>query len=659
MRTKVTLVLIFLNVALFFFIFKFERNWRTEAASLEARRRVLGAEAADIQSLEVTSTAANASFRLERRRETWFLTKPLEWPANPHAASAIVNELMALEHDASFAVADLEKNKQTLAEFGLDKPKLTITFASGDPTAGNATRPPTTLKIGDATPDGKRLYVLSPSGDRVHVVGRSLLDTLSIPLDQLRADILLSVRVFEARSLIVQTAGTTADGNRPTGNIRVRIRRETDGTRWTFDAPITAKASKTAVELAINELNALHAKSFPANAPSSPSSAPSMQVTLNGNGRQETLFLGEPVRPPAPAAAGKPAEVEYFAQLEGRAALFTVVVPVSLLDTLRNSLDTLREKRILEFDPAAVTAVTLAAPVQPNQPPLTLQRLEAPAGQTGTAPSWQIVRRGDGGSGPQTQPAERAVVQRLLDRLALLTAEKFKSDAPASADLEEWGFNRPVREITLTSAGSTTPVVLRLGTDANRNVYARVGTPTDPGAAVYQINGDILNDLPLAAIAWRDRAVAEPLPPNARIAALKLTDLTSKQALFEVAFTPKGEPTTAPRDPKAVQAVVAGLRTLRAKEFVGGGFAERVNAAGDERPWQFQLDATIALPGAGGVEQTTTLTVFLTERLGGSQQFAGIKELNTVFALEQPMVDALWSLAYGTRDPGPPDERKK
>ena len=52
MRTKVTLVLIFLNVALFFFIFKFERNWRTEAASLEARRRVLGPEAADIRAVE-------------------------------------------------------------------------------------------------------------------------------------------------------------------------------------------------------------------------------------------------------------------------------------------------------------------------------------------------------------------------------------------------------------------------------------------------------------------------------------------------------------------------------------------------------------------------------------------------------------------------------
>src|SRR6185503_19000471 len=97
---KVTLVLIFLNVALFFFIFKFERNWRTEAASRESRRRVLGPEAADIRSLDITSTAPGGSFSLARKRDTWFLTKPLEWPANPHAASTIVQELQLLGDDA-------------------------------------------------------------------------------------------------------------------------------------------------------------------------------------------------------------------------------------------------------------------------------------------------------------------------------------------------------------------------------------------------------------------------------------------------------------------------------------------------------------------------------------------------------------------------------
>ncbi len=657
MRTKVTLVLIFLNVALFFFIFKFERNWRTETASLEARRRVLGPEAADIRSIEVTGATPETSFSLVRVRDTWALKSPLDWPANPRAAGSIVNELQLLEHEASFRVSDLARNNQTLADFGLDRPKLTVAFASGDPTAAGApSRAPTVLRIGDATKDGKRLYVLSPEGDRIHVVNRSLADRLTIPLEQLRADALLSIRVFEARSLVVQTGATASDSARPGAGIRVRIR--FDGTRWKFDAPITARAGKTAVELALNELNALRVRSFlPATAAPAPSAAPSLRVTIEGNNRQETLYLGEVV----PGTGGAKGDPEYVAQLEGRSARFTVAVPAALTETLRNAQEALREKRIMEFEAVAVTAVELSAPIAPNQPPLTLQRLEPPAGQAATAsPPWQIVRPGDGTTGgPQTLPADRAAVQKLLEGLALLSAEKFKSDAPTSADLEDWGFNRPVREIKITAAGSPEPVVLRIGTGTDRNLYARVGSAGDPGNAIYQIRSDILAELPLAPIAWRDRAVAEPLPPATRIAALQITDLESKQVVFQAALAADGTPTPAPRDPAAVKAIIAALRALRAKEFVPGGYSEKVGAAGEDRPWRFALEATLAVPGPAGVEQSARLALQLTERLGGSLQYAGSKELDAVFSLEQPFVDALWTVLYGPRDPGPREEPKK
>ena len=666
MRTKVTLVLIFLNVALFFFIFKFERNWRTEAASREARRRVLGPEAANIRTLDITATAPGGNFSLARERDTWFITKPLDrWPANPHAVSTILHGLQLLEHDASFAVADLSKNSQTLADFGLDKPKLTVAFVSGDLPATGATAPSTTLRIGDATPDGKRLYVLSPDGTRVHVVNHSLAAILAVPPDQLRSDALFAVRVFEARSLSVQMAPRATDAG--AAGLRVRIRRE--GTRWTFDAPITARASRTALELAINELNALRAKSFPATPVTpAPATAPVMRIALEGNNRLETSFLGEPVaaaagpataRPPGPAGtAATPTEL--YAQLEGRRALFTVDVPAALLEILRNAQETLREKRILDFDPAAVTAIAIASPVQPNQMPFELKRLiDAPAGPPrDTARDWQIVRRGENASGPRTRPADPAAVQRLLNQLTTLSATTFKSDAPTSADLEEWGFNRPAREVGLSLSGSTAPTVLRLGTDASRNVYARVGTPTDPGNSIYAVAREILDELALAPTAWRDRAVTEPLPAAARVSALKLTDLDSKQTVYETTFNGPGEPASPPRDPKAVQAVVAAVRTLRAKGYVADGFTERVTAAGDERAWRFQLEATIAVPGGAGAEQTSTLTLFLTERVGGAQQYAGLKELDTVFLLEQPLVDALWTLAYGPRDPGPQPEKK-
>jgi hypothetical protein len=364
MRTKVTLVLVFLNVALFFFIFKFERRWMTDPRAREARARVLGPEAANIRTLELTSTAPGASFALARRGDTWWLTKPFEWPAHPHAVNSIIHELQLLENVSSFSAKDLAGNGMSLADYGLDRPKLTLSFASGDAT-------PTVLRVGDSTNIGNRLYVLSPDGERIHVVARSLADTLSLGLEKLRADALFTVPANEARGLLVQTSA-----------VRLRIRRE--NSRWLFDTIINnARASKTAIDVIIGRLNALHVKSFaPATPPATlPSVAPTLRITVEGNNRRETLLLGEPVPvaqisnsqisnpasqiPNSQLSADASASVEYYAQLEGRAAVFTVAIPNDLTAALRTAQVSLREKRLLEFDPRAVTAVTLNAPNQP------------------------------------------------------------------------------------------------------------------------------------------------------------------------------------------------------------------------------------------------------------------------------------------------------
>jgi hypothetical protein len=109
-----------------------------------------------------------------------------------------------------------------------------------------------------------------------------------------------------------------------------------------------------------------------------------------------------------------------------------------------------------------------------------------------------------------------------------------------------------------------------------------------------------------------------------------------------------------------VKDLVTALRALRARDFVPGGFAEKVTTHGEDRPWRFELEADVVAPGAGGIEQSTKKTLWLTERVGGDLQFAGSKDLDTVFSLEQPLIDALWSLAYGSnRDPGPRLEQKR
>jgi hypothetical protein len=664
MRTKVTLVLLFLNVALFFFIFKFERNWRTERASLEARRRVLGAEAADIRTLTVKN-AAGTVYALTRTGETWQLTQPLDWPANPAAVARIVSDLQFLEHETSFAVADLKANGQSLADYGLDQPKLTVEFGNGAAPDSNVPVLKTTLRLGDTTKIGNRLYLLSPDGQRIHVVSRALADSLALPVEQLRADTLLTIPVFEARSLRIQSTA------------RVALRRESVQ-RWTFDTPIVARASTEETERTLGALGALRAKAFIVENPPAtlPSASPAFRITIEGNNRRETLLLGTPVPvPPAAPAAPNPSlpptappplaipkTQDYYAQIEGRPALFTVAIPSgekSLKETLDRAQETLREKRVLDFDPRAVTAITLKAPNTPGEPTLTLQRLEAPANSVDLAP-WQIIRREPGTSAPQTVPADRALVQRLLEQLRLLSAQVFASDAPTAADLERWGFARPEREISLTltpqpglpaqSAAAKPPLVLKLGLANPPDLYAYASVS---GAAfVYAVSPDLLRlETTVNASAWRERLIRE-LPAGARIVALKLTDLANSKSLLDLTLDEAGNLPPNTPEAKPIAAVLAGLRSLRAKNFPQDGYTEKVPLLGEERPWRYRLDATLALPGAVAGAPAPVTSLFFSERFGGTLQVAGSEEFNTVFELEQPLVDALWALTFRT-DPGP------
>ena len=98
--------------------------------------------------------------------------------------------------------------------------------------------------------------------------------------------------------------------------------------------------------------------------------------------------------------------------------------------------------------------------------------------------------------------------------------------------------------------------------------------------------------------------------------------------------------------------MLAGLRSLRAKNFPQDAFTEKIPLLGEERPWRYRLDATLALPGAVAGAPAPVTSLLLSERFGGTLQVAGSKEFNTVFELEQPLVDALWALTFRT-DPGP------
>lgn len=627
MRTKVTLVLLLLNVALFFVIFRVERAWRTESLAREVRHRVLGAEAADIRALAVQSAVPGRSYRLERRDGDWFVTEPWLWRANPNAVSALVRDLQFLTDETSFSVADVERNGQKLADYGLDPPALTVTFASGgsDTTGGAPVR--TTLRIGAPTKVGGRVYVLSPDGRRIHVVDASKLESFDLPLDRLRSDTVLTIPFYEARSLNLQT---------PTGP-RILIQRYDSG--WTFETPISARASRSAIELTINELDALRATRFEPGAP--PLVPAAMErITVEGDGRRETLFLGT-----TPDASGSvPAQLEDVSLPGGRTVRFTVDVPSDLRPKLADPVDRLRDPHVIgpELDPSAVTSITLSAP---GEPPVQLQRLESPTTGAPDAGAWQILLPAPSGQAPGILQADSAAVQRFLAELVNLAAEQASGhyrifDAPTDADLENWGFNRPERTIVISQnpptggAGLPSSLTLQIGQANPRDSDAMVRLASAP--SVYAVPADILQDAPIAPRDWRDRQLR--LPDSARVASLSLVDLTTGR----VRWSWPGQDLSG-EQAEAARRLASDLRDLRAQRFI----ADRFDVTGPPgEPWKYRLDVTLLLPGAGNTEIRSVHPLYIADRTGGSEQIAGAAEFDAMFVPEQRVIDELWTLTY-------------
>ncbi len=630
MRTKVTLVLLFLNVALFYAIFQFV----IIVPPTDRSAVVLPPGVAAADRLEIRQTGREPLV-LEKRGDTWFLGAPYDWPADRNAVDRLLNELALLRHEASFEVANLADTGQKLSDYGLEPAACALEIGIGPRRLE--------LKIGAATQVQNRLYVLDPEGARIHVVNRSLVDALQLGPDRLRNTDLVDIPVFEARSLAVQLPAPS--------NLRVRLARSAQ--RWLLESPIQTRADKNAVELALSRLHELKVARFLDGAAKNAATAldtPALRVTVEGNQRRVILLLGAPLTT-EPRPAGAPAETELFARLEDRAAVFTVILPDALLDSLRNAQTELRDRRLLEFERASVTAVSLQSP---GQAEVTLQRLETGA--------WQVLA-GQGSEIALPQPADPGQVGRLLEHLAQLRAVTFLSDAPFPADLEQWGFNRPTREVSLTLAPDTaapaTTLTLQLGVTRGDDGQALTHARLTDAQFVYLVRGGIVDDLPVVARHYRLRTLRD-LPPGARITGISLRRLADSSVVFarELANGQDWDSALAAETPEiqaAVHQLLAELRTLRARDFIRDVFTTTLEVDGQPRPWVYQLDATIALSGAGeGSGQQVTSTLLLGEREGGSSQLAGSAEFNTVFHATQPLLDALFALTFGPRDPGVP-----
>lgn len=624
MRTKATLFLLVLVAGLGAVAF-YLRDYDTDEDFKNNRVYVLGSEAVDLDFLDIR-ISGEEPITLQKTEGRWNLTHPVSWPANVYAVNRLLNRLLSIKRDTSFPVSSLAENGQTLADFGLDPPQGELIYGR----RGEQGK----LLIGRATETSDRLFVMREGDSRIMVARDSLLRAVTVKLEEIRNSGVFSIPVADVNQWNVQLAES--------GNLRVWLAKEGDA--WTLETPVRARASTAAVETLLGQMLALNVQSFLNNGRTDLNAIglanPALTLTIEGPGTRESLLIGNRV-------TGSELPNLHYAKRENNPTLFTV--EIGMVDELRNVQLGLRDRRLIDLDPATIQTITITPAGLSD---ILLQRLET---------GWQVVSR-EPGQGLTTNRGDNELISALVDQISQLKAAPergFVSDAPSDPQLEEFGLKgRPNWLIKLTGqSDEQRPQTLLLGgRDSSGNlVYAKTGD----APFVFLVDRGLSDELSVEAHHYRDRQLQE-LPEGARITALKITPLKNPdEPVFSVSL-PAGvtnwETALAGLSEEkraATNSFIAQLRNLRAKRIVAASFTSTVPGTLDNRPWTWLVEATIVL--RGGVElQDTVFKLYVDDYPGGPDLLAGVPDLNLVFETGPTFIDAFNPLVFTREDPGPP-----
>ena len=612
MRFRLTIILVLLNLALFtllYFLAKGPTGPRSGSSALLAQGVVQGAEKIQIENPET-----GQEWMIEKRAATWRITSPVLWPANPFAVSRILNQLQFLEEVTRFAVSDIEQSGQSLADFGLDPPKATLTLHH----RGAQSQ----IAIGQGTEVGNRLYVLSPDRANVVVVNRELLDSITFELEAMRSQEIFDIPLFETRSVSLKI-----------GDLPVRIVR--DGGGWKFETPVETTADTARVESAINRLTGMRLVDFSEEDQQVHGlESPRMRLTLEGNNRRQTVIIGNRVEDNLQV-------LRYYAKLADSATVF--VLPAGPLSDFFDSLDRLRERQFVQLERDAITSITISAGEQSTQ----LQKLE----QGG----WQVPVK-DARRSFLVWPADPTVIDGLIEAILGLRAIVFVSDSPSAADLESFGFNHPQRRVAIQAASQQSSILIGDFDGEEQALYVKI----EEAPFVYQVEENrLLNLLELRPLHYRLR-VLEEQPPSARILSIALTDLQSDELLFSIrSDPPEEEGAKTGILERGIEEALAGIeepdrqsaRLLisQVRKFAVKSFPREQNSEGHQigdrfLRWRYLLRAQLRLPG-GDEAQIRTRQFTFTERIGGTTQIGYSPDHATAFELTQELIDAIFHFA--------------
>ena len=612
MRYKFTLILLILNIIVFGLISYEFLNPNTAHLSTDKLKLKLQAVLTDPMRIELLRGGLDNSILIERNGMQWHFAAPENWAANPFAVNNLINQLQFLEVVASFSIDEIHASQQSLKDYGLESPQLTITVESLQQTLS--------LAIGTQTAQGNTLYLLGPEKQFVYVVKMQLLDNLVKNIQSLKSHQIFNIPLFELEGLHFDYK----DHN----NEAAKIKLERTHDQWNLTTPLIAAADNKLVNKVLSEITNLNLSNFveaselnnsPLNFDNS-----DMRLTLLGNKRYQSLLIGPET----------PDQNRYYAKLADSSAIFTIQKP--LLDQLSQMHESLRDRHFMRDLPNELQAINLIS----NNQNLRLQRLETD--------DWQILSHGmSDNNSLSARAADPALIAEFIDSIHSLQATDFVSHNASALDLKIYGFDQASIRIELIDKSKNSTTLLLAHPPENQGqLYAKRMEKN----SIYEVDRtSTLQSIPLNEYNYWLRHLP-PLPAAAQIVKLSLKSLDNSRVFFDFSLDETHANWDAlsqelsPEQSDALKELLDTMRKPSVKEYLSTHFDEKSYSTLSENPesalWDLRLSAHIGLP-AGDNIKSSHREIMLSDRLGGTQQIGGSPEGNCTFLLASNTIAAL------------------
>lgn len=546
MNSKTTWRLLLAAVALFAFIFIYERKIGQENTEPGKALIFPKLAASSVTGVEIQMT--NMVVRAERTNEAWRLARPV-YPAQTTPIEQFISTLTALPKFDVIGASEVSAQPGKLKDYGLEPPFAAFTLNQG------ANR--YLLHLGHMTALRDQMYATVPGSGEVLVTDASILKALPASANQWRSPMLLH---FEGRPFdhIQIRAGQRA----------LEFARDLTNAVWRISKPTPARANHQRIVELLQQLQTARVKRFVTDSPTADLERYGLQTP-----EVELSFALDTNRVTALEFGASPTNDPGSVYVRRLSTTNIVLADRALLEQLSQPYKAFHDPRLLSTDPAQITMIEVKGAA-----PFTVARQ--------TNGSWTITQ-------PNPMPADADLMKKFLGNVFQLTIENFAKDVPTDADLKEFGLTPPRMSYAFyamrTNAAGAATNALAAQVDFGRSTEEALMYARRSDEVPVYLTLDTTYLLPTAHWRLRDRRIYDFSPTNVTAIMLSGGGRTNRVARGPQGFS---------ADPivnAALNEVLYKLGQLHAHDWVDKG--SNVMPRYGLRPDGLMLDVELA-PGS-------------------------------------------------------------